>query len=376
MEGNLMDCSDVPGEVLNVTFDENTQTVTTEITYRKLASVQKILDLQPIPGADAIEVATVLGWKVVVGKKDGFKVGDLIVYCEIDSILPEEPEFEFLRKNHFRIKTIRLRGQVSQGIVFPITVLYGRLDLPHIPFAEGDDVTELLNIKKYESYVPAQLAGIIKGNFPEFLNKTDETRIQAVPAVLYRHQNEKFYVTEKVDGSSMTVYFRHNEHLIDGEFGVCSRNLDIKETEGNSFWKTARVLDLENKLRNYGRNLALQGELLGPGVQGNKYKLDKLGYYVFNVFNIDLGLYFDYPDFVQIIKYLGLTSVPLVNDEFTLPNTVDELVEYSKGNSLLNKDIYREGIVLRPFVNGYDEDIYGRLSFKVINPDFLLKYDE
>lgn len=342
---------------------------------RQLASIQKVLDIQPIPGADAIEVLTVLGWKVVA-KKGEFKVGDLVVYCEVDSILPEEPEYEFLRKAHFRIKTIRLKGQVSQGIVFPLSILDGKAELPHDPHAEGDDVTVLLEVTKYEVYVPAQLSGIVKGNFPEFLYKTDETRIQAIPGVLYRHQQKKFYVTEKVDGSSMTVYFRRNEHFADGEFGVCSRNLDMKESEGNSFWKTARALDLENKLRSLGKNIALQGELLGPGVQGNKYKLSELNFFVFNIFDIDEGRHLDYIDMADICKSLELTTVPLVSDSYILPATIDEMVEFSKAKSLLNKDVHREGVVLRPLVNEYDEDLRGRLSFKCINPDFLLKYNE
>lgn len=330
---------------------------------RKLASVQRVLDVQPIPNADAIEVLTVLGWKVVA-KKGEFKVGDLVVYFEVDSILKESPEVEFLRKSNFRIKTIRLRGQISQGLCLPLSIL------PSANVEEGQDLTELLGVTKYEVYIPAQLAGERKGNFPDFLHKTDEMRIQAVPGILTRHQNKPFYVTEKVDGSSMTVYIK------DGEFGVCSRNFDMKETETNSFWKTARALDLENKLRSYGRNIALQGELVGPGVQGNKYKLDKLHYYVFNVFNIDTGLHFNYADFGYAVEYLTLEHVPLIDNNYVLPATVDELVEYSKGKSLLNKDTYREGVVLRPLVNEYDEELRGRLSFKVINPDFLLKYNE
>lgn len=348
---------------------------------RKLASIQKVLDVQPIPGADAIECLTVLGWKVV-SKKGEFKVGDLVVYFEVDSILKESPEVEFLRKSNFRIKTIKLRGQVSQGLCLPLSILVGESELPHEPHAEGDDVTALLDVVKYEPYVPAQLAGIVKGNFPEFLHKTDETRIQAVPEILYKHQLKDFYVTEKVDGSSMTVYFRCNEHFADGEFGVCSRNMDLKETEGNSFWKVARELDLENKLRSLNRNIALQGELLGPGVQGNKYKLEKLGYYVFNVFDIDTGLHFDYNQFATLTQYLGLQTVPILHVITlgkTVPQpttTIDDMVEFSKGKSFLNKDVHREGIVLRPLHNEYSEELRGRLSFKCINPDFLLKYNE
>ena len=345
---------------------------------RKLASIQKVLNVQPIPGADQIEVLTILGWKVVA-KKGEFKIGDLVVYCEVDSILKESPEIEFLRKSNFRIKTIKLRGQVSQGLCLPLSIIddtFFHVQAEAGTLLEGVDVTEILGITKYEPYTPAQLAGEVKGNFPEFLHKTDETRIQAVPGVLYRHQQKKFYVTEKVDGSSMTVYFRRNEHFVDGEFGVCSRNLDMKETEGNSFWKTARALDLENKLRSLNRNIALQGELLGPGVQGNKYKLEKLGYYIFNVFDIDTGLHFNSLEFLKLVQYLGLTAVPLVADSYTLPATIDEMVEFSKGKSLLNKDVHREGVVLRPLVNEYDEDLRGRLSFKCINPEFLLKYND
>lgn len=359
---------------------------------RKLASVQKVLAINPIVGADAIECLTVLGWKVVA-KKGEFKVDDLIVYFEVDSVLKESPDVEFLRKSNFRIKTIKLRGQVSQGLCLPLSILpVPTVIHPAIPdasiisdcslkfdYSEGDDVTAMLGVVKYEPYTPeqrAQLYGTVKGNFPEFLHKTDETRIQAVPELLFKHQNKKFYLTEKVDGSSMTVYFRRSPHSEDGEFGVCSRNLDLKETEGNAFWKIARELDLENKLRSFHLNVALQGELVGPGVQGNKYKLDKLTFFVFNVFDIDSGLHVNYADFKHITMFLGLTTVPVLSEDYILPNTVDELVEFSKGRSVLNAETHREGIVLRPLINEYDEDLRGRLSFKTINPDFLLKYNE
>lgn len=343
---------------------------------RKLASIQKILDLQPIEGADRIECATVLGWHCVVGKGE-FKVGDLVVYCEVDSILPEEPWTEFLRARHFRIKTIRLKGQISQGIVFPVTILPAQEAINWI-CTEGDDVTELLGITKYEPYVPANLAGQVKGSFPEFLHKTDEMRIQAVPELLEKHQGKIFYVTEKLDGTSMTVY------LNNGEFGVCSRNMDLKETEGNAYWKVARELDLEKKMNarsssNVGGtlpNFALQGELIGMGVQGNKYKLSGLEFRVFNVFDINRGGCFSFEDFIDVIDKLKLQTVPQLGIvDLSVFKTVEELVEWSKGKSLLNKNIHREGIVLRPLVEEYEPELYGRLSFKTVNPDFLLKYD-
>ena len=118
---------------------------------RKLASIQKITALRPIENADKIEVATVLGWQVVV-QKGQFKEGDFCVYIEIDSILPDKPDFEFMRERKFRVKTIKLRGQVSQGICFPISILLKATDKDLI-LREGDDMTELLGVRKYDPQI-------------------------------------------------------------------------------------------------------------------------------------------------------------------------------------------------------------------------------
>lgn len=347
---------------------------------RKLAHIEVISEIMEHGNAETLEIAKVLGWACVV-LKGQFKAGQTVVFIEPDAILPEgRPEWEFMRERGFRIKTIRLRGVVSQGLVFPEEIL----DNPptYGPRLIGDDVTEVLGIKKYEVYVPAQLAGVVKGNFPEFLHKTDEMRIQAVPGVLYRHQNKKFYVTEKLDGSSMTVYLRHDPETGSPTFGVCSRNLELKESEGNSYWKVARDLDLEGKMisrtimSDYPLlNFSLQGELIGPGVQKNKYGLDKLQFRVFNIFNIDTGKYLPYTQFVDIAEKMGLQTVPVLLTDYILSETVEEMVEFSKGKSVLSKTAHREGVIFRPLVEEYDEDL-GRLSFKVINPDFLLKNDD
>jgi RNA ligase (TIGR02306 family) len=165
---------------------------------RKLASIQKIKSLEPIEGADAIEKATVLGWQLAV-KKGEFKVGDLAVYCEIDSLLPDRPEFAFLKPRGMRIRTIRLRGQVSQGICFPLSILPEDIE-PQ----EDMDVTEILGITKYEPPIPAYLSGKVKGKFPSFIPKTDETRVQVLQKVLDKYQGISCYVSEKLDGSSAT----------------------------------------------------------------------------------------------------------------------------------------------------------------------------
>ena len=177
---------------------------------RKLASIQVIKDIIPIKDADAIEVVRVLGWNVVV-KKGEFKIGDKVIYCEVDSLFPQKPEFEFLRKVNFRIKTIRLRGVYSQGICFPLSIL------PVGVYNEGDDVTNLLEISKYEPPIPVDLAGEAKGAFPSFLSKTDETRIQCLEDILTKYLGTLCYYSEKIDGTSSTFY------LNEGEFGVCGK---------------------------------------------------------------------------------------------------------------------------------------------------------
>lgn len=334
---------------------------------RKLASVQVVSDLQQIEGADLIEVATINSWKLVV-KKGEFSIGDKAVYCEIDSFLPICEQFEFLRKSSykkmgdlegFRLKTIRLRGQVSQGLLLPLSILTGKIHAQsYSQLSTGDDVTQALGIFKYEPPIPAQLAGVMKGNFPSFVPKTDEERIQNLTASYEKYKTNTFYVTEKLDGSSATFY------LNNGVFGVCSRNIDLIETSDNSFWQQARSLDLENKMKGFG-NIALQGELIGEGIQGNPYRIKGHQVYFFNVWDIDKQEYLDFNTFVETIKKLGLTTVPILSGMAYLPETIDELIRYADDKSLLNNTTDREGVVIR----SHNRNI----SFKVISNSFLLK---
>jgi len=334
---------------------------------RKLATIQKIKDIQPIEGADMIERATVLGWQLVV-KKGEFKVGDYCVYCEIDSVLPEKPDFEFLRSRKFRIKTVKMRGQISQGIAFPITILedYEKLDIK-----QGVDVTDIIGVTKYEPPPAVMMSGKVKGGFPGFIPKTDEMRIQSVPDVLSRPENQgkRCYITEKVDGTSVTYYLR------DGQFGVCSRNLELHETEDNIHWMVARQYDFENTLRKVNRNIAIQGEILGTKIQGNKYNLPKHKVLIYNIFDIDKSEYLDYEDIVSLARDANLETVPIVRDDYILgKDDVNGLVAISEGKSVLNPEIPREGIVVRSVIEAHDPEL-GRLSFKVVNPEFLLKYE-
>lgn len=340
---------------------QNVETFKNE-NMRQLASIQRIKNLESIENADAILKATVLGWQLVV-RKDEFQIGDLCVYIEIDSVMPDRPEFEFLRARSNRVRTIRLRGQISQGICFPLSILPAGT-----PIEEGLDVTDLLGITKYEPPIPAQLAGTMKGNFPSFVPKTDETRVQILGALLEKYEGESCFITEKLDGSSVTYYVK------DGVFGVCSRNLDLLETEENSFWKVARALDVEGKLRSLGYNVAIQGELIGEGIQKNKYKLRGQHAYFFNVFDIDQYEYLSFEGFKSTLKTLDLKTVPILDDNFSLIADIPALTELAIGKSKLCKTTHREGIVIRPLEEKRDRR--GRVSFKSINPKFLLKFED
>ena len=344
---------------------------------RKLATIRRIKEIKPIEGADAIELAVVDGWQVVVAKNVGHQVGDLVVYCEIDSFLPIEPEFEFLRKSSykkmgdqegFRLKTIKLRGQISQGLILPYSVIpiaqfSTAADLP-----EGMDVSEMLGIVKYEPPIPAQLAGRVKGSFPSFLRKTDEERIQNLEkeytewTLSSKHQ---FYATEKLDGSSFTCYIKN------GEFGVCSRNMDLLETEDNTFWAVARSLDLENKLKSLGKNICFQGEMVGSGIQGNHYNMKDQTVFFYNIFLIDEREYVGYDEFRNMLFDLDLACVPVLSYPFNFPAdsvaalpTVSALLRSAEGKSVLNDKVEREGLVIRSM----DRTI----SFKAISNKFLL----
>lgn len=339
-------------------------------SMRKLASIQLIRSLEAIEGADAIEKATVLGWQLVV-KKGEFRIGDLCVYCEIDSLLPDRPEFEFLRPRGMRIKTIRLRRQVSQGICFPLSILPDATTLE-----ENTDCTEILGITKYEPPIPACLGGIVKGKFPSFIPKTDETRVQVLQKLLSKYKGEKCYISEKLDGSSATFYINNDE------FGVCSRNLELLEDAENSFWKVARQMHIENKLRTLNANYALQGELIGEGVQGNKLRLKGQTVRFFNAFDIDRFEYLSLDRFIQLSQQLQLPTVPILKTDYKLDDNIETIVSMAIIRSALRPDTWAEGIVIRPLIEKIDlllssENFNnGRVTFKALNPEFLLKYGE
>jgi RNA ligase (TIGR02306 family) len=346
---------------------------------RKLASIRLIDSIDPIENADAIEVATVGGWKVVV-KKGEFKAGDFAVYCEIDSFIPHEvapflskgkdpKEFEGIKGE--RLRTIRLRGQLSQGLLLPLHSLSKEVQeyCQSIDYynPEGIDLTKELGIIKWEPKFPAQLAGNAKGNFPQEVPKTDQERIQNVDRLTFEsYRSLTWEVTEKLHGASCTFYLDNNS-----EFHVCSRNLDLKEDENNSYWKAARKYDIESKLRLANlKGFAIQGEIVGEGINGNQYTTT-LDFYVFDMYETHTHTYAS-PEVRQAItNNLNLKHVPVLtnNYEFKKEESIQSLLELAEGKSKLNGSD-REGLVFKSMLpNALNSK---NNSFKVISNKWLL----
>lgn len=358
---------------------------------RALAHIEKIEWIKPIEGKDRIALAGVLGWTVIIQKAD-YEVGQKCIFCEIDSIFPEKPEFEFLRSKKFRIKTMKMSGVLSQGICFPLSML------PEGNYEIGDDVTELMGITQYEPTMDKEddredtkttnkypqflmrcawfrkliLPKKQKKGFPSFISKTDEVRIQNAP--FYLDMDCAYVATEKVDGQSGTftlqrVKGKHFWNRDTYDFAVCSRNLRKWKKDTSSFWSVAEKYNIEEVLHQLiGKNewVAIQGECIASNVQGNKYKVTEPDLYVFNLI---------YPtgrvgsiEAKKIVAEYGLKFVPIIDESVNLKGmSVADVLKYATGKSQLYNTL-REGIVFR--------SLDGKQSFKAVSPDFLIKHNE
>lgn len=344
---------------------------------RSLARIARIDGVTPIVGADAIECARIGGWTVVI-KKDEFRTDDLAVYFEIDSFLPAgNPSWQFLvdkssrlfneRKGHV-LRSIKLRGQVSQGLLLGLYVLEAA-GMSTDKLAVGEDVSEVLGVLKYEAPVPAELAGVARGLFPARVPKTDQERIQNLSAELAEwHQDPllTWEVTEKLEGSSCTFAW------LNEDVHVCSRNLDLLDTDDNSLWRLAKELSVSKKFAEHfgGRNLALQGEVVGYGVQGNIYGLRTQKFYLFDVYDADQRRYLNPAERLRVATLMGLEQVPLVESAFRLPTATTQtgmgsLLAYADGTSALKQAQLREGLVFKANQKS--------VSFKIISNKYLLK---
>jgi RNA ligase (TIGR02306 family) len=363
------------------------------MSERKLATIRKIAEIKPIEGADRIVAYRVDGWWVVdsVGK---FNQDELVVYMEPDSWVPTAIAPFLTKPGHFpktfegvegeRLKTIRLKGQLSQGLLLKTDSFSGNRAI--VSNAEGvgmcfevDDpdciLTEHLGILKYEKPLPAQLAGMARGNFPSFIPKTDQERIQNCTRSFEKWKTEEILweISEKLDGSSMTVYCKidiEDGLVLTTSSGVCSRNLDLKFDENNSFWQAEQKYDLIKKIMSTGRNLAIQGELIGEGIQGNNYKLTGREFYCFDIYDIDKREYLLPMERIVLCKQLGIQHVPIVdlNSKIAPDETIADLLKLAEGKSEVGAKPEREGWVFKSMT---EHDV----SFKAISNRWLEKYE-
>lgn len=375
---------------------------------RKLAHIEKIEWKRPIEGADRIELVGVLGWQCIA-KKDEFNIGDHCVYIEIDSIVDKtNPDFEFLEKKNYKIKTMKMKGVLSQGIVFPLSILHSDRK-----YAIGDDVTDLLKITQIEDEIPKQRESnpldklrqrhkklcknkVFKWfmkfkwfrtiafkllipkkkpkNFPDWIIKTDETRLQNMPMVLDTYKDKPMIVTEKLDGTSTSFGLR-KEKKRKYDFAVCSRNVrqeDINQKcfyDDNVYHEMAIKYNIKEVLlkileRFNATIVVLQGETVGEAIQKNKYNIQGRDFYAFNLV-VD-GKRIDSSVATDIVNEYGIKWVPIITANFKLLPTVDEMIEYADGNSVIC-DTLREGVVIRDHDN--------TTSFKCISNKFLLKHN-
>jgi RNA ligase (TIGR02306 family) len=337
-------------------------------TNRKLASVQIIKDITEHTNSDNLALAQVLGWQVVV-KRNEFKPGDKIVYFEIDSLLPEQPWCEFMKSCSYKVKTIKLRGELSQGLIMPLSIL-GE-DVNESKYEEGQNLTDILGIVKYkfDADEPITIKGGIKVKTETFPNhiieKTDEPRIQSEPKFLSLFEGKPYYASLKYDGTSGT-YLLNPEN---NEFYICSRNNKRDYTPGDVYSDAADIYKIKEKLEQADKKYAIQCEIYGPSINCNYMNVKKITIAVFNIMDLSEKRYLDYEELCKACRELDLPMVEVIAEGDSFKFTMDELKAKSKGYYHLTKNS-REGLVYRL---KKDWHVGGkRYSFKVINDEYLL----
>jgi RNA ligase (TIGR02306 family) len=352
---------------------------------RKLASIQKIDRVSPIVDADAIELVHIKGWQCV-SKKGEFQAGDFCIYFEIDAYLPIDERFEFLRKNSyrnneymnegFRVKSMKMRGEISQGLAMPVSLFP---ELSEVTLVDEAEVTELLGVRKWEMPETVGSMGVMIGEKPFGIPTTDETRIQSLPTFIEALRGKPYYISTKLDGTSCTLY------VMDGQVGICGRNYEYKEdVDSSEMWRWFYERGLKEKFLALGRNIVLQGEFCGPGIQKNPLKLMKPNFFTFDFLKLEQGIALkqDLKDMLAICNGLQIDVVPIEEKGNSFDYTMEDLLKRAEGK--YDSGVVKEGIVIRTQTmescEFYDTNQEGervkrthRLSFKVINNQFLLK---
>ena len=398
---------------------------------RELAYLVTIDNVYKNPNADRLDVCEVGGWKIITGINE-FKKGDVAIYFEIDSKLPEIAPFinmEFLKSKHYKIKSQKIRGIVSQGllihpkdmgweIVYDIRDDFPGVKTPdgvyHFPDEESRFLTDLIGVtyyvfednkrkapsfdkykkmaqrhpnvfsnsiirKIYKTEIGKRILYLFFGwnikqkNWPNWVIKTDEERIQNIPWILTN--TEKWVVTEKIDGTSTTFTYKKNRiPFLNGTFYVCSRNVVFDKPDKKCFYDTnvyqemAVKYDIENVLKALIKDLnvdwvTIQGETFGKKIQNRDYSLDSVDFRAFNLITPE-GRYGSLVA-KELLKQYNIPWVPIIDSEFELLGTVDEMLEYAEGLSEIDNKP-REGVVLRT--------IDGKKSFKAVSNSYLLEF--
>ena len=338
----------------------------------KLATFETITEILPIEGADRIEIARVQGWQSVIRKGD-YKVGDGVIFVPIDTVLPPAEWNKHLwDKNDptkpIRVKTVKLRGAVSQGLIFPRSLVSAQEIWDHMDDPDEDvSIAGMLGITKYEKPIPARLAGEVKGNFPtQFVSKTDEDNLKSNIAVLEELRSAAYVIARvKMDGTSGT-FIKES----DGSFRVCSRNLELKDTEDNVYWKMARKYDLQNQMR---EGTAIAGEICGPSIQKNPAGLEEVELFVFNYKDLNTGKYHaDLPKYLRSVLQMPSVCCIWTQEQFKEMD-IDKLQDFT--NKLLyDNQEPAEGLVFRGLTEDgdlmYSKTLQKMLSVKIINQNY------
>jgi RNA ligase (TIGR02306 family) len=345
------------------------------MTIMKLATIEKIHSVQPHPNPEVLklEVGKIKEWPVVV-QKGQYKDGDLVVFIQIDSIVPETPYFEFMRRQKFKVWNAKFKGAPSQGLVCSLSIMPERTGFDgdgnerEIILQEGDDVTEVLGVTKYEKPLDVSVMGDAVGGFPTNLVPiTDEDNLLNYSATLNEFMGKECYVSIKADGSSMTVIHQN------GQVRICSRRLEQKE--GTGFWRIAEVYDLPNKLRKLGKDLAIQAEACGGKIQGNPMGLAKPSMFVFNIRDLTTGKWYDWNQTKELCASLDIPTVKLLVEPFIFNEThtvsylqnLANIAQYVTANFETKRG---EGIVLRPTTPTYSTVLGKSLSVKILNQEY------
>lgn len=335
------------------------------VNMRSLATIKEISRIEPIEGADLIEKAIIGGWQVVV-KKNEFKKGDKVVYFEIDSFIPYELApflckdkiHEFNGVKGHKLRTVKLKGCLSQGLILPLDIL------PSDTYELGQDVSDILGIQKYE-VVEIDNSGLLRSSFPSNIQKTDQERIQNLSLPEYY---DRYEVTEKLEGTSCTIYWNDANEL-----QVCSRNYALKDPVNSAYGQILNKYKdvLERKLP---KNLALQGEICGPQVSGNIYGLIKFEFYLFDIYDTNTHSYLTKEKRDAVLQQINqdeeikIPVCPVVDAAFNMTDslTMDKLLDYADGYSVINPKVRREGLVFKSLTDS-------NKSFKIISNEYLLK---